>query len=385
MTSRLIVNSIRHTGGSADAVTLASDGTCTANITNNLSNRNLIINGAMQVAQRGTSSSVNGYSTIDRFRTANSANNENPSQAQVDVASGTTPYTLGFRKAFKLTNGNQTGGVGNADADVAIRYSVEAQDLAQSGWNHKSTSSFITLSFWVKASVAQNYYGYFLTLDGTTRIYPFETGSLTADTWTKVTKIIPGNSILDVNNDNGEGLRIEWRPYTGTNKTDSGVTLNAWATFASATRTPNYTSTWYTTDDATFEITGVQLEVGSVATDFEHRSYGQELSLCQRYYIRLTAGGSNPLHFTGSTKQQQYVSCARVELPTTMRTAPSISFTGTRDILNYSNDNSGYSGDKIDVNSFNVRWGSSNTIGDGTAYTAALTGDPNYIDVSADL
>ena len=68
-----------------------------------------------------------------------------------------------------------------------------------------------------------------------------------------------------------------------------------------------------------------------------------------------------------------------------MRAAPSISFTGTRDILFYSNDNSGYSGDVIDVNSFNVRWGSSATIGDGTAYTAALTGNPNYVECSAEL
>ena len=295
-----------------------------------LGNRNLIINGAMQVAQRGTSSSVDGYSTIDRFRTANSANNENPSQAQVDVASGTTPYTLGFRKAFKLTNGNQTGGVSNADADVAIRYSVEAQDLAQSGWNHKSTSSFITLSFWVKASVAQNYYGYFLTLDGTTRIYPFETGSLTADTWTKVTKIIPGNSILDVTNDNGEGLRIEWRPYTGTNKTDSGVTLNAWATFASATRTPVSPTGWYTTNDATFEITGVQLEVGSVATDFEHRSFAQELALCQRYFYMHASGAESsstgaqaPIGLGyGYTSSDCYLV---VKYPVTMRAYPSMS------------------------------------------------------------
>ena len=294
-----------------------------------LGNRNLIINGAMQVAQRGTSSSVDGYSTIDRFRTANSANNENPSQAQVDVASGTTPYTLGFRKAFKLTNGNQTGGVSNADADVAIRYSVEAQDLAQSGWNHKSTSSFITLSFWVKASVAQNYYGYFLTLDGTTRIYPFETGSLTADTWTKVTKIIPGNSILDVTNDNGEGLRIEWRPYTGTNKTDSGVTLNAWATFASATRTPVSPTGWYTTNDATFEITGVQLEVGSVATDFEHRSFAQELALCQRYFYMHASGQFDLVNTDrcpiglgyGYTSTAGFV---MITFPTLMRTDPSL-------------------------------------------------------------
>ena len=304
-----------------------------------LGNRNLIINGAMQVAQRGTSSSVDGYSTIDRFRTANSANNENPSQAQVDVASGTTPYTLGFRKAFKLTNGNQTGGVSNADADVAIRYSVEAQDLAQSGWNHKSTSSFITLSFWVKASVAQNYYGYFLTLDGTTRIYPFETGSLTADTWTKVTKIIPGNSILDVTNDNGEGLRIEWRPYTGTNKTDSGVTLNAWATFASATRTPVSPTGWYTTNDATFEITGVQLEVGSVATDFEHRSFAQELQLCKRYYYDLTSSNSGYSKFI--IHQNGYFQTPLTQHPVEMRAAPTITFSSVaRRALNGGSDTS---------------------------------------------
>ena len=298
--SEIKVNSIKGVAASTAAITVNNtDGTCTANLTNR-SNRNLVINGAMQVAQRGTSSSVNGYSTIDRFQTANSANDENPSQAQVDVASGTTPYTLGFKKAFRLTNGNQTGGVGNADAHAAIRYSVEAQDIAQSGWNFKSDSSFITLSFWVKASVAQNYYGYFLTLDGTTRIYPFETGSLTADTWTKVTKIIPGNSILDVTSDNGEGFRIEWTPYIGTNKTDSGVTLNAWATFASAARTPVSPTGWYTTDDATFEITGVQLEVGSVATDFEHRSFGQELTLCQRYFEIAEGGLQGPVYGTDS-------------------------------------------------------------------------------------
>ena len=108
MSSRLIVNSIRHTGASGDAVTLANDGTCTAKITNNLSNRNLIINGAMTVAQRGTSSTAAGYHTCDRIYFAYGGENETPTASQVDVASGTTPFTLGFRKAFKATNGNQT-------------------------------------------------------------------------------------------------------------------------------------------------------------------------------------------------------------------------------------------------------------------------------------
>ena len=72
--------------------------------------KNLIINGAMQVAQRGTSSTEIGKKTIDMFQTAQSTTDETPQQAQADVASGTTPYTLGFRKSFKVTNGNQTSG-----------------------------------------------------------------------------------------------------------------------------------------------------------------------------------------------------------------------------------------------------------------------------------
>ena len=115
--------------------------------------RNIIVNGAMNVAQRGSSSTSTGYQTIDRFGVTASGADEAPTQAQVDVASGTTPYTLGFRKAFKLTNGNQTGGAGATDR-MNIYYNVEAQDIANSGWNYTSTSSFVTLSFWVKSSVA---------------------------------------------------------------------------------------------------------------------------------------------------------------------------------------------------------------------------------------
>ena len=350
--------------------------------------KNLVINGAMIIQQKMNAytsggQNLTGIKTTDRFRGDWSGTDNSPTQIPVDVAAGTTPYSLGFRKCFKIINGNQTSGAGASDF-VGIDTILEAQDIATSGWNYTSASSFVTLSFWVKSSVAQNFYGYLFTSDGTSQNYPFETGSLTADTWTKITKTIPGNSNLTFNNDNGAGLQIQFWAYLGTSYTGT-ITLNQWGAFAGATRTPDNTSTWYTTDDATFEITGVQLEVGSVATDFEHRSYGQELALCQMYYTRLTGSGGNEMHFTGSTKQQQYVSCSRVELPTTMRTAPSISFSGTRDIYFYSNDNSGFSGDVIDPNSFNVRWGSSSTIGDGTAYTARLTGTPNYVECSAEL
>ena len=284
--SEIKVNSIKGVGASTAAITVNNtDGTCTANITNNLSNRNLIINGAMQVAQRGTSSTINGYGSVDRVRLSynSSGLDEVPTQAQADVASGTTPYTSGFRKCFKITNGNQTSGAGAGDF-IKFQYRLEAQDITNSGWNYLSASSYITLSFWVKSSVAQNFYGYIETFDGSGYLYPFETGSLSADTWTKVTKTISGNSNLTFNNDNGSGLQIEIHPFMGTNSTALGVALNTWAAYAAGTRTPDQTSTWFTTNDATFEITGVQLEVGSVATDFEHRSFAQELQLCKRYF-----------------------------------------------------------------------------------------------------
>jgi len=291
--STLKVGALQGISASSDAITLANDGTCTANLTNK-PNRNLIINGAMLVAQRGTSSTSSGYQALDRFRVDFSGTDEAPTISQADVASGTTPYTLGFRKTLKVTNGNQTSGAGAGDY-IFIRTILEAQDIANSGWNYVSSSSNITLSFWVKSSVAQNFYGYLRSIDGTSQLYPFETGSLTADTWTKITKTIPGASNVQFDNDANGGLEVVVAPFWGTDYTGS-VSLNAWAAYASATRTPDSTATWYTTNDATFEITGVQLEVGSVATDFEHRSFGQELALCHRYCNALMSYGSGDIN-----------------------------------------------------------------------------------------
>ena len=250
--------------------------------TGQLSHRNIVVNGAMTVAQRGSSSTSDGIHTVDRFAKGESGTDESLTQAQVDVASGTTPYTLGFRKAFKLTNGNQTSGAGSADRATA-EYKIEAQDIANCGWNYLSSSSYITFSYWVKSSVAQNFYNTFGTDDGTKQRYTTETGSLTADTWTKITKTIPGNSNLTFNNDNGEGLEITWEIYRGTSQTGS-MSLNAWAASNNNLRTPDQTSTWWTTNDATFEITGVQLEVGFVETPFEHLRFAEELQRCERYY-----------------------------------------------------------------------------------------------------
>ena len=263
-----------------------------------LANRNLVVNGAMRVAQRGTSytggygtgNPGDYYKTVDRmFVYAANLPNTDVTTSQVSLTSG-SPYDLGFRKAFRITMGYQ--GSVPASVKVGFQHRMEAQDIACSGWKHTSSSSYLTLSFWVKSSVAQTFYGQLRTIDGTSYHYPFSY-ALSADTWTKVEKTIPGNSNLTVNNDNGEGLRIDLSPYYGTDETNNSVTLNAWGTHSNSAKTPDQTSTWYSTNGATFEVTGLQLEVGQVATPFEHKKYADELQQCLRYYERQSANDGN--------------------------------------------------------------------------------------------
>ena len=311
--------------GSGTSINTSGIITATAFIptTGQLSNRNIIINGAFEVAQRGTTSTTPGdsFQTTDRIGYIRSGLSENTTQAQVDVTNDAGPYALGLRKSLKLTNGNNT-------ADVAqyqtIMTKIEADDMARSGWNYTSSSSYITFSCWVKSSVAQNFYGYFYAPNrsGGGDIYPFETGSLTANTWTKIIKSVPGHTNVTFSAGVGWGLQVLLSPYFGTNYTSSGVSLNTWAAYSGGgTRTPDYTTTWQTTNDATFETTGWQLEVGSVATPFEHRSFGDELARCQRYYYQFEIFPSQVVNFLsayGSTYGK-----VQYSFPVTMRANPS--------------------------------------------------------------
>jgi len=317
--SEIKVNSIKGVGASTAAITVNNtDGTCTANLSNR-QNRNLIINGAMQVAQRGTSSTSSGIQSVDRMPLQFGNQDEAPTQAQVDVASGTTPYASGFRKAFKITNGDQTGGAGANDY-LWLQYKIEAQDIANSGWNYVSSSSNITLSFWVKSSVAQDFSIALRSEDGTRQIYNMTTGSLSADTWTKIVKTIPGNSNLQFDNNNAVGLTLFIMGFAGTNSTTTGLAQNAWSAFTSSKFSGDMTSTWYTTNDATLEFTGIQLEVGNVATDFEHRSFGQELALCQRYYQEVGMS----IQMAGGSSGSSAIGNVNVPIACAMRAAPTV-------------------------------------------------------------
>ena len=288
------------------------------------SSKNLIINGAMQVAQRGATSTSEGYHTVDRWYNAVNGEDEAATQAQIALTSSDTgPWAKGFRNAYQITNGNQTGGAGAADYSVFVQR-LEAQNLTSSGWDYTSASSYISISFWVKSSVAQNFYGRFQTVDGTVQNYTFETGALSANTWTKVTKKIPGNANITIDNNNDKGLELTFVQFYGTDRTGTRP-LDAWAAYASATRTPDMTSTWWTTNDATFAVTGVQLEVGDTATEFEHISYGDELVRCQRYcqrvYLRAYSATAQALSDSTCT--------CPIYLETEMRGEPTITLPNT--------------------------------------------------------
>ena len=248
--------------------------------------KNLIINGAMQVAQRGTSSTTSGYGSVDRFQILSSNVDEAPTHAQVDLTSSDTgPYESGFRKGLKITNGNQTSGAGASDF-IKVQQNIEGQNIVSSGWNAADPNSKLTISYWVKSSVAQTFYGRFRAFASSDYEYTYSF-ALSANTWTKVTKTVPGNSnFSSIPNTNASGFYHLWQCFFGTDFTNN-KTLDQWAVKDNANKSPDMTSTWYTTNNATFELTGVQLEVGSLATDFEFRSFEQELQLCKRYYNKV--------------------------------------------------------------------------------------------------
>ena len=378
--STLKVNKIRDTSGSADAITLDPSGGAvlagvttisTARITTGITTsiqvgggvtisesgieasgigitcaningaqiggrRNIIINGAMNIAQRGTSSSSSGNTqqTVDRFYVDVGGADEQPTQAQVDVASGTTPYTLGFRKSYKITNGNQTSGAGGTDY-IAYIMKLEAQDIANSGWNYTDPNSFITLSFWIKSSVAQAFSGSLRSVDGSVYHYKYDTPSLSADTWTKVVKTIPGNANLTFDNNDAHGFTFSLQAFIGTTYTSSNSDTETWLPYSSTRFANNMTSTWYTTNDATLELTGVQLEVGSQATAFEHRSFADELALCQRYYWKQDSPYTSATIFTTGAGYGQSNTYGMIFFPVPMRTGGSGISMGYSDLSDF--------------------------------------------------
>jgi hypothetical protein len=279
----------------------------------NTGRRNLIINGAMQVAQRGTSSTTSGYGSLDRYKIQYSG--VSVTHSQESLSSSDSPYSEGFRTALKLTNTSTSSAT---SAYTQVFQIIESQNVAGSGWNYTSTSSSVTFQFWAKSSLAGTYTTFLRTNDGTQYLYSKDF-TLVADTWKKITCTVPGNSNLVFNNDNGQGLDLFVVPHYGTDFTTSGHTDDAWIAYSGSDIAGDYAQSWTNTSSATFFITGIQLEVGENASDFEHRSFGEELALCQRYYWQVA--GTSQLVGQGFYFSATEIDCL-VNFPQTMRATP---------------------------------------------------------------
>jgi hypothetical protein len=255
----------------ADMATGAVEGAMTTQIGGR---RNLIINGAMQVAQRGTSAITASGTTqfpVDRFGIQ-----------QVDVGgsftaqqSSTAPE--GHSKSVVITV-TGTGTPSGGDRAILSQH-VEGLNSAHLNWGTANAKT-VTLSFWVRSSLTGTFGGA-LSNSSVNRAYPFTYSISSADTWEQKTVTISGDTSGTWLTTNGVGVRVYFGLSVGPDKSGTAGTW-ASADYRSATGATNLLGT----NGATFYITGVQLEVGSVATPFEHRSYGEELAACQRYYYQ---------------------------------------------------------------------------------------------------
>ena len=348
--SHLKVNAISDAAGAnGNAITLVSDGTCTVKATNK-PGHNLIINGSCLIAQRATSSTSHGLTTVDRISTYETNTNAGTKTwSQADITSGGA-YDVGFRKAFKIAT-SQAGNTSTASAYMsAYATKLEAQDIANSGWKYVDPNSKVTLSFWIKASTADNFQLQLVTDDGTKKKYNTTVAATTS--WTKITKTIPGHADLTFNNDNGKGLTIQLIVATGSDMAGT-VTQDVWGANTVAAVNANQLNTWLAAGAGTIETTGWQLEVGDTATDFEHRSYGDELQKCLRYFWMIK--GDNYDKPGISTFANNASTCrAQVKFPVPMRAAPTFTGSNTDMFHDSSNDSDAFSVSNFVLSSGNI-------------------------------
>ena len=284
----------------------------------NTMGKNRIINGAMEIDQRnaGASVSVNGNDiyTLDRFK--GWANGGGVFSVQ---QSSTAP--TGFNRSAVLT-------VTTADASVAAGDNYRwAQDIE--GYNvsdlsyGSSGAKTVTVSFWVRSNLTGTYGGALYSVpSGVSYVYQYTINS--ADTWEQKTITITGNTVNTLNTTNGNGLRVFFDLGSGSNyqnATGSWVSGEKFSTSGNAN--------WIGTLSNNLYITGVQLEVGSTATEFERRPYGLELALCQRYYYRVESATNGNGQFFMGMNYDSSTFYGILPLPVPMRANPTLTTGGT--------------------------------------------------------
>ena len=322
-TTELIVNGdARVTGiltvGTASVTLNGNDGTISGINTVNgvsfpsagpLSNRNIIINGACRLAQRATSSSGNtssGYYTVDRIRVANSS-------------LGTWTYTQesdgppGFSKSWKAECTTADASPSASDF-MLMNIAIEGQDLQVLDFGN-STAKSSTISFWVKSNKTGSASFEMRQKDNSDRTVSFGYTINTADTWEYKVINIPADTAGLFDDNTGPGIRLGWWLNSGSNYT-TGSHATTWEADDNADRNPSNLGVGGAVNDY-FQITGIQWELGNQATPFEHRSLGDELIKCQRYYY--SQGSEGTFYGQRYSTSNSFV-CK--DLPVTMRADP---------------------------------------------------------------
>jgi hypothetical protein len=285
--------------------------------------RNLIINGAMQIAQRGTSTAsitTDGFYTADRWNV-----NIGTLGTWTQSVENDAPTGSGFRKSLKMLC--TTADASPAASDLlVVRQKFEGQNLQQIA---KGTSSAkeLTVSFWVKSNVTGTYIAELYDHDNTRQVSKSYTISASA-TWEKKTLTFPADTTGALDNDNALSFQIGFWLGAGTTFT-SGTLNTSWNSVTAANRVVGQTNLAASTNNY-WQVTGVQLEVGDTATPYEFKPIDAELAQCKRYYHKST--GNDGFGTPGTTTQ----ATMKLPLPVPMRATPTVTFgasIGTTDPL----------------------------------------------------
>ena len=264
--------------------------------------RRLNHNGAMIVSQRQTSeASVNSdrHSACDRYKIINNQGHFTVSQETLSASD--TPFTSkGMRNALKLDV--TTAQASPAAGDRAhIRYAFEGKDVQELCYGTSSAKS-VTVSFWVKATKTGTNCVTAYQDDGGKAI-GFTYTINASDTWEYKSVTFPGNTADLIANDLTRGLLFEWRLAAGTDRT-SGTLRNTWTAYVTADECPGQVNHLDSTSN-NFHLTGVQIEINTTATEFEHRSFETELHACKRYYQKSFIYATTPAN-AGNTTSNVY-------------------------------------------------------------------------------